>query len=200
MNSEWRECVDNPFFPPPACTNYCRNAAFCSASDNPLNTFFSNAWFCTVRAIFRSSSNRLQKYSCQFNNIHSTHRLNGSKWHKNDFKKQTEEKRREKSKHTHTQTKTKITRESTMNVQIKKITNVNNNRISGRALRFRLDMCECWEFKRKRAHCTVHTQTPYSLPIIVAFVWQSYAKSAMWRNLAHTFATVKFLFAKKYGT
>lgn len=110
------------------------------------------------------------------------------------------QKRREKSKHTHRQTKTKITRESTMNVPIKKITNVNNNRISGRALRFRLDMCECWEFKRKRAHCTVHTQTPYSLPIIVAFVWQSYAKSAMWRNLVHTFATVKFLFAKKYGT
>lgn len=50
------------------------------------------------------------------------------KWHKNDFKK--------------------ITRESTMNVPIKKITNVNNNRISA-GTSIWLDMCEFVESARK---------------------------------------------------
>lgn len=58
------------------------------------------------------------------------------KWHKNGFKK--------------------ITRESTMNVPIKKITNANNNRISA-GTSIWLDMCEFVESTRARkcAHATI---------------------------------------------
>lgn len=86
--------------------------------------------------------------------IHRQNRLN--RWlkrHKNDFKK--------KSAHTHKhtyvysyRTETILRERAQLNVPIKKITNVNNNRISA-STSIWLDMCECWECTLVRAHVTL---------------------------------------------